>query len=331
MKIDIARQPLVPAFLTLVLLALTAVCYSDIPAASAAPRIIASPIAVATPDILLLRFQSAFPAWSRVIGLLLLIFTGMCTGRISVRYNLYSVGSCLAIALFGIGACLVANDSMPLPAFVAATLTALVLKHYCRAFCNGYGFDAVFRASFYLGILPLVSPAALPLLLMMPLALMLFRRTTREAVVASAGLVLPVAMLCYANWGAGGEFLAPLIDLTLKAVSGLPLAFPQSLSVVRSAFAATLLVLSFIAAMLFFTNVYTVGTKPRFILIFAVCALALTILSLAGPAASYCTLASATVPAAMLMPLLFIRMRPGLSLTIYLALLVFAGFAAILQ
>ncbi len=330
MKIDIARQPLVPAFFTLLLLALTAVHGSDI-AASATPATTPAPLAVATPEELLLRLQTAFPVWSRVISLLLLLFSGMCIGRITVRYNLYSVGSCLAIPLFGIGACLVAKGPIFLGAFVAATLTALVLKHFCRAFCNGYAFDAIFRASFYLGTLPLVSPAALPLLLLLPLALLLFRRTTREAVVASVGLILPGAIFCYANWGAGGAFFAPLVFLTQEAVSGLPLAFPQSLSVVQAGFAATLLLLCIAAVTLFSTNVYTVGTKPRFILVFAVCTLVLAILALAGPAASYATLASAIVPAAVLIPLFFIRMRPGLALAIYLGLLGFAVFIQTIQ
>ena len=95
--------------------------------------------------------------------------------------------------------------------------------------------------------------------------------------------------------------------------------------------AATLLLLCIAAVTLFSTNVYTVGTKPRFILVFAVCTLVLAILALAGPAASYATLASAIVPAAVLIPLFFIRMRPGLALAIYLGLLGFAVFIQTIQ
>ena len=43
-----------------------------------------------------------------------------------------------------------------LAGFAASMLLALATKNYCRAFCNGYGFDAIFRASLYLGLMPLV-------------------------------------------------------------------------------------------------------------------------------------------------------------------------------
>lgn len=108
----------------------------------------------------------------------------------TIRYNLYSVGTCLAIPLYGAIVCGLAVGSDYLPAFTAAALLALSVKNFARSFCNGYGFDAIFRASLYLGLLPFVSTAALPLLLILPPAVLLFRRTLREAVVAVAGVLL---------------------------------------------------------------------------------------------------------------------------------------------
>ena len=67
-------------------------------------------------------------------------------------------------------------------------------------------------AALYLGLLPLVAPAALPLLLLLPLAVQLFRRTLRELTVALAGVLLPLFVLCYINWGVGGDFAAPLLE-----------------------------------------------------------------------------------------------------------------------
>ena len=47
---------------------------------------------------------------ARWIAGLLMLFTGMSSGRLTVRYNLYSVGTCLAIPLYGAIACGLAPD-----------------------------------------------------------------------------------------------------------------------------------------------------------------------------------------------------------------------------
>ena len=134
---------------------------------------------------------------ARWIAGLLMLFTGMSIGRLTVRYNLYSVGTCLAIPLYGAIACGLAVGGDCLTTFAASALLALATKNFCRSYCNGFGFDAIFRASLYIGLLPLVATAAAPLLILLPLAVMLFRRTLREVAVAVAGLLLPALTLCY--------------------------------------------------------------------------------------------------------------------------------------
>ena len=112
MKFDIARQPLVPAFLTLAALAVVAMWSAGGPAVSMAVqaghaagtvdigRNAAGALAVSSPGELLAQFQAAHPVWARWIAGLLMLFTGMSVGRLTVRYNLYSVGTCLAIPLY---------------------------------------------------------------------------------------------------------------------------------------------------------------------------------------------------------------------------------------
>lgn len=92
-----------------------------------------------------------------------MLFTGMSIGRLTVRYNLYSVGTCLAIPLYGAIACGLAVGGDCLTTFAASALLALATKNFCRSYCNGFGFDAIFRASLYIGLLPLVATAAAPL------------------------------------------------------------------------------------------------------------------------------------------------------------------------
>ena len=60
-----------------------------------------------------------------------MLFTGMSVGRLTVRYNLYSVGTCLAIPLYGAIACGLAVGGDCLTTFAASALLALATKNFC--------------------------------------------------------------------------------------------------------------------------------------------------------------------------------------------------------
>lgn len=100
MKIDIARQPLVPAFVTLFALAVTAMWGGAGNGVSAG-----APETMPLLGGALARFQAAYPVWARLAAGFMILFTGMCTGRIAIRYNLYGVSTCLPIPLYAVVAC----------------------------------------------------------------------------------------------------------------------------------------------------------------------------------------------------------------------------------
>lgn len=339
MKFDIARQPLVPAFLTLFALALTAMCAPAVQfvSAVAGPGAAANEVARAGSEAvpllggLLARFQASYPGWSQLLAGFIILFTGMCTGRITIRYNLYTVGTCLAIPLYAIIACGIFIGPDYLAGFTASMMLALAGKNYCRSFCNGYGFDAIFRASLYLGALPLVYVPALPLLLLLPLALVLFRRTLREVAVSLAGVLLPVLTLCYAGWGAGDAFQLPFLKLGNAFMAGIPLQVFRSMTLSTLIMSAGIVVLDLAALFFFLSDIYAAGTKSRFVLIYIIGMLLLTLAVLFTPAATAGAFALFAVPSAVLLPVLFVRIHRGLALPLYLILLVAAAVHLLLQ
>lgn len=275
-------------------------------------------------------FEAHHPGGSRWIGGLLILFTGLCIGRLTARNNLYSVGTCLAIPLYGILLCGI-GDGAFLSSCAAPALLALATKNYARSFRNGFGFDAIFRASLYLGLLPLVAPAALPLLLLLPLAVQLFRRTLRELTVALAGVLLPLFVLCYINWGVGGDFAAPLLLLGRLLTCG-PLPTPEALlPLPKLLFTGAAVVLGLLSTLFVFADRYAVGTKPRFILLFACITLILACGSLCSPAATAETVTLLAVPVTLLLPFLFVRVRRPIAAPLYAALLAVAVANVILQ
>lgn len=324
MKIDIARQPLVPAFMTLFALAVAAMC-AGIPVSDTSGAVRdALPLLGGQ----LARFQAAYPVWSKFAAGFMLLFAGMCTGRITIRYNLYTVGTCLPIPLYAIVACGIATGGNYLAGFAASMLLALATKNYCRAFCNGYGFDAIFRASLYLGLMPLVYAPGLPMLLLLPLAVLLFRRTLREVAVATAGLLLPVFTACYVSWGTGAEFTAPLIKLGQSAIEGMPLHLFLDIPLPALVMAGGIVLLDLTALFFFLADIYAAGTKPRFILFYNIGILILTLAVLCSPAATPEAFALLAVPSAILIPVFFVRIHRGIALPVYLIFLA-AAFAGI--
>lgn len=321
MQFDLARQPLVPAFLTLLALAAGYLCTLGPLAGPETPFVAGQGMALPLPGELLLRFQSAWPGWSKLLVLLAILFSGMTLGRMTVRYNLYSVGTCLPIPLFAIVACGIGTGAAPLPGFTVALLGTLAVKNFSRAFRNGYGFDALFRGALYLGVLILTTPAALPSVLLLPLALLLFGRTSREAVVAGAGLLLAPLLFCYVNWGLGGDFCAPLTTIGERLLTGTPLGFIRSLPPLRQGLAGFILVLNLAAILRFLADIYAAGTKQRFMLFFHIGSLALALAALCGPAASAVDAALPAIPSTLLIPFLLIRIRTPFATAIYLLLL----------
>lgn len=339
MTLDIARQPFVPAFLTTLTLAIVCVnatSFADVPcaafsAAGIADTIPAEGLAIGMPSALICAFQTAFPGWSKLIAVFAFLFTSVSVGRQAIRYNLYKVSTCISIPLVAILACLVGLEGLSLQGILSMTFLAYFMKNFARSFRSGYTFDAVFRTGLYMGALICLTPATLPLLLIMPFGLLLFRRTLREVVVALAGLlVLPLA-LSYVNWAMGGDLTAPIRTLGHLFWQGSPLAMLLSFSHLQWGALAIVGLLSLAAIQIFLSNLYAVGTKPRFILIFNTGVFLLSILLAAAPAATPDQLLLMAPPAAMLMPCFLIRVSRSLSTSIYLLLLVLAAVRIILQ
>lgn len=336
MKFDITRQPLVTAFLTLVVLVCLALyapgacgVMSNPHGAAAASQ--TAGLAIGMPRELLLQLQAANPAGTKILAALLLVFAGMVTGRLTIRHNLYSASTCLAIPLFGMIACGLTAGTEYLPSSVSALVFALAIKNFGRSFCNGYGFDAIFRASLYVGIVSLIVPAVAPMLLLLPVALLLFHRTGREAAVALAGILLPALAICYVNWGAGGSFIAPMTFLCHTLVDGAPFGMLLSLPLTKQVILGTAVILTLAASAIFLTDLYAVGIRPRFILIFACCAFFTSLLSLCTPAAGADNVLLLAIPAAILQPVLFVRTRRLINLPLYLLLLAGSIASAFLQ
>ena len=332
MKLNISRQPFVPAFVTL--LAVCAVALWGAPASVPAKDeavthvsdMIGSGAAMVLPREMVLQFQLSWPATARVLALFAALFTGICIGRISVRTNLYGVNSCLAMPLFGMLACCLAGRGISLSLFLATFLLAYAMMQFCVSFRNGYSFDPLFRAAFALGALVLIMPVALPLLLLLPFGVLLFRRTLRETVVALAGLLLLPLLVCYLNWCFHGTFVAPLIAVWNEFLGGVLASLFREGFTPWVCVACGFMGLNLCGILVICANFYSVGARARLIHIYIIGTFVLCLATACGPAADTSDAALTAVPSAALLPFFFVRIFKTFSTLLYLAVLAAALF-----
>jgi hypothetical protein len=339
MRLNLVKQSLFPAFLTLLTLIILTMCNLPEGIVAEHPAGTGEATEVATDTNLrygfseselpimplgrwIEHFQHRHPTISHWLGGFLLLFTGISLGRLTVRYNLYGSGTCLAISLYGMLMIVALHSANYLPTIILATLTALAIKNLCMSQRNGFGFDRIFRGGIFLALTVLVEPTVAPLWIALPMAVTHFRRTTRETIVAISGLLFPIALLCYLNWALGGALFTPIVALYRAFMAGEWLQAIYTSTLLERCIVGTLLLLVAFATILFRTNSYNVNIKARHIMLFTCRLFWLLPTLFLLPAASPMLLAVTIVLATLILPVLFVRIHQPLAQTLYLVLLV---------
>ncbi len=310
---NLTRQPLLLALLTLLaIVAATFLIGRAVPSAEESLTIAGAQLR---------SWQAAWPRAARAISAVLAVASALTVGRIGVRHNLYAGGSLLAIPLYAIIACGVFLPGDCLTGFISSFLLARVMRNYCTSYRNGYAFTSLFRGSLYLGILPLLYAPALLLIVLLPLAALLFKRTFRELIVATGGVLLPISAFCYLHWAFGGELTTPVEQLfaALMAGSGFHLLGHAPLAAILQ---LIVLLSAVLCALFYFLNdLYASSSKARAILtvvawLFVLCCSAFL---LPGTTAELFPLLA--VPASLMLPFLFVRLKTSLANSLYAAIL----------
>lgn len=265
--------------------------------------------------------QEAWPrvAWS--LWFLCHSAAALILGRIGLRYGLYTGNCLLAIPLYGVVACGIFLGDDYLLGAVVALLLARISRNYAAACRNGYAFNALFRGSLYLGLLPLIYAPSLPLVLLLPITAILFQRTLREWIIATSGLLLPAAALCYLSWAFGGELLAPLEEVWSALTQGPLMAIFEEASILLVIELVVLLAAVLWALFYYLSDIYVATSKARAILTSEVWLFLLVLVSLFVPSATTTSFALVAVPTALLLPFLFVRLEKRLANGLYLIIL----------
>lgn len=267
---------------------------------------------------MLLRWQQACPVAALCAAGAVWFVAGWIIGLVVRVRELYFVRTTITIPLYGIAACgiLFAHDI--LAASLSSLLFAVAMRSYIRSYRDGYGFSHIFLGSLCLGLLPLIYAPAATLLLLMPLAVVVFKRSAREAIVALAGVLFGPLAVSYIFWGAGGEFTGPVMQSveSLTAVSGY--RFFRDVPLTAALLAGMMLALVIASVLIGSANIYSMNIRARNITFFNLCAFGVALTTLAMPSSTSAAMGLIAVPTAMLIPIMLVQIRRQAASVIYL-------------
>ncbi len=264
------------------------------------------------------------PFISRLADLMLTLINAVLITRFLTRYSVTVIRVYIAFVFYIIFA---RSAFWPVPGLSTSTATMFLVLSTGRmvaAFKRSYRFEDVFLSSFYLGLLPMLFAPSIYILAILPIVLIIYRRTIREFVVSIAGVLLPV-LLCSVIWWALGYDFGHTVRLLSENLSAMPQTwFPDT--VFGAAFPPLLFLILCVLLTLVSTVVNIVmlpkmRTRPHKIYLHTIVLLICT--ATAGILSGYdlrCIPLFA-VPCSILAPSLFIRYDGAGSLIVYLLLI----------
>jgi hypothetical protein len=264
------------------------------------------------------------PAAIYSVALLLMLVNGALITRLVNKYNLSPARTLLPIVMYVImGYGLWA----PLGSIGAGLVPLLLIVssgQMIAAFKRSYTFNNVFNSAFCLGLLPLIYSASLPLVIILPMTLSLYRRTAREWIVAIAGLGMPL-LLASAGWAAAGYGWGFTVEelagaFAAPAGTGVAAALRDAGigACVYAGATACLLLLSVVAVI---AGARKMGVRPRKIYVHFICLALLSAATFFVPSGTVVSAGLIAVPFALISTAFFVKFRGVSALAAYLALL----------
>ena len=236
---------------------------------------------------------------------LLYVYMVLRLSRSTVRVGLYPNTTLAAIALCSVllfGA-LASGDYAML--CVGALLVAEAYGRLLYCFSPSLHAHYLFSAMVAFGALPLVDAAFLPLSILIPVVVVIFRATLRETAITLFGLAAPTFVYSYVMWLLGGDFVQGFVDVWGGLLAPSSLSLVTYLTLPRLVFLGFILFLQLLSVVVYLTTPMSLANGVREVwrvLIISVVILIASLLLL--PAASPSLIVAMVLLAAIMLPIL---------------------------
>lgn len=274
---------------------------------------------------------SQIPALHATVVFLMLVVISLMLTRYMSHNLAFPPKRYLPAMLYLIACCGIFFGGYSFSVLLAALLVVSACRVLASSFVREESFGISFRGAFLMGIAPVIYPRSAPLLLLVPVAMALFRRGRRETLAAVIGSLLPVVFWSYWIWANGGALTAPAMAVA-NAFSVGSWEYPRPEDVALTARYAVagvwlILLLFSAAAILSSTEMRTRAVKNN---VFMMWFLFVSAACLLLPGASASDFALWAIPAAFLVSELFDLRRGAFPLALYLLALGGAIAAAVI-
>ncbi len=267
-------------------------------------------------------WQTEHEVLSYVLVGFIVAYISIKLGQIASRFNLYGVSSHLPMELYApilMGVMInVSSLRMALLSLLILFSISRYMNSYKAANCAG----SLLSGSLALGCAVLLYPPAILLWIVVPVMLILFDRTLREAIVATVALLFAPFTYLYIKWFLGGDFQYLVTEFisTIIAKSGFSIidSFGTLSSIPSIIILVLILYMTIVAMFAISTLDNTVKAKRRVRLVVAYAIVSIAMIAL--PSADCSVFGLIAIPSSLLIPITMIRLRRKMAFTIYLAL-----------
>lgn len=268
---------------------------------------------------LLDRFAASHRVWGEVAAALLVVINATLMARLVIRYMIVGSRTFIPMVVYGAVACGVFMPHPPLSACVCAWLVVEASSLLASSFRRDYSFDRIFRSSILLGIVPYVYAPGCVLLLLIPAAMVLYKRSLREWIVALCGVAFSSAAVVTAVWFGGGSAGDVVDSLLLDLLAAHETSLmPHADDITYMAILAIFAVILLLSLFSFLGSVRGMRTKPYKISIFFMLQWLLCTASLLLPGSDATFYSLLAIPCCVIIPNLFIRYSGTASVLLYI-------------
>lgn len=256
----------------------------------------------------------------RLLPAMVMIFiNAMMVTRIMTNNMVLAVRTYISAIIYLIVSCGVfVSDNM-----LCAALSGYLLIRASQLFIVGFrralSFDLFFRGAFLVGVSVLIYVPSAVMVLMLPIALKVFRRNGRESFIAFGGLLIPILLYVYICWAAGYPLHEALHECLINSV-GYDILSPD-MGIARMIFMGALILVTSISIGTYTANARMMRNKASRIYTFFIYVLVISLGMMAMPCRSTADYAILALPLAVITPAYFVKNTGSVALLLWVLLL----------
>ncbi len=162
----------------------------------------------------LYRVQESVPLFAQFVAVVLIVWGAVVTLQATVKHNLYGETLYHPVIIYMLLFAAFASLDNLLSAPLAALFMALSLRDLYDSYGKVNLSTKLFSGLFYLGMIPLIFSSAMPLLLLVLIALVVFEHRGREFVLALVAIFTPIVLQTYVMWLIGYDLSSQMDSLS---------------------------------------------------------------------------------------------------------------------